>query len=97
MFESAVESFDHDFAEPDWFAHPVYSATMSSAERVALLKTMAPAARPSLELARIDARELTPSARIDLLTMLDEQANWLESAKVRSVAAIENADTTKLH
>ncbi|MGI8666671.1 MAG: hypothetical protein ACR2N4_11665 [Jatrophihabitans sp.] len=64
-----------DVLEPDWFDHPVYSASMSDLDRIRELKTMAPAARSTGELARIDARTLSPAAQVDLLTMLDEQSN----------------------
>ncbi|MEO6703075.1 MAG: DUF222 domain-containing protein [Jatrophihabitantaceae bacterium] len=54
-----------------------------------------PAARPTAALAALDARQLTALARIDLLALLDEQLNWLQSAKARVLAVIDEGDSTE--
>jgi hypothetical protein len=83
-----------DVPEPDWAEHPVYSQLVSPTERLAPLLEVAPAARPTGELASMDPRRLSAAERIDLLRLLEEQRSWLEAAQTRVLAAIEDADTT---
>jgi hypothetical protein len=99
VFDTADEDLTawlEDVPEPDWAEHPVYSQLQSAEERLRELIKLSPAARPTGELALMDPRELSAGARIDLLTILDEQSNWLEAVKARSLSEIENADSTKL-
>lgn len=94
--DDALATWLADVPEPDWAEHPVYSQLQPAEERLRELVRLKPAARPTGELALMDSRELSPGARIDLLTMLDEQSNWLEAVKARCLSEIENADSTKL-
>jgi hypothetical protein len=57
-----LEAWPADVPEPDWSEHPVYSAMVPPAERLAELLKFAPAARPTGELARMDARSLPAGA-----------------------------------
>lgn len=86
-----------DVPEPEWDEHPVYSSMISDAERLRNLAALPPASRPTAELAGLDARGLSPADRIELLTALHEQQNWLAAAQLRVLAEIEAADGTKLN
>ncbi|MEO6501420.1 MAG: DUF222 domain-containing protein [Jatrophihabitantaceae bacterium] len=86
-----------DVPEPDWSEHPVYSAMISGAQRLADLLELAPAARPTGELARMDARSLPPGARLDLLAALQEQKNWIEAVQAQVSAEIDAADSSALN
>ena len=55
-----------------------------------------PSARPTGELASFDPRQLSDSARIDLLSLLEQQKRWLDSLQQRVLAEIEAADTSEL-
>ncbi|HEV2886463.1 MAG TPA: DUF222 domain-containing protein [Jatrophihabitans sp.] len=99
MFDSLVPEFATwlaDVPEPDWSEHPVYSAMVPAVERLAELLELAPVARPTGELARMDARSLPAGSRIDLLAALQEQKNWIESVQARVLAEIAAADSTSL-
>ncbi|HEX8093430.1 HNH endonuclease signature motif containing protein [Jatrophihabitans sp.] len=85
-----------DVPEPDWSEHPVYSAMVPAVERLAELLELAPSARPTGELARMDARSLPAGSRIDLLAALQEQKNWIEAVQARVLAEIAAADSTSL-
>lgn len=86
-----------DVAEPDWDEHPVYSSIVSDSERLDRALELSPAGRPTGELARLDVRVLSPAQRIDLLGVLEEQKNWLESVQARVLAEIDAADASKLN
>jgi len=104
------ESFDDEFAalvatlpelppdlpEPDWSEHPVYAELVSPAERLRQLLDLPPAARPTGELARFDPGKLPDGARIDLVSLLEQQKHWLDSVQQRVLAEIESADTSDL-
>jgi hypothetical protein len=85
-----------DAPEPDWSEHPVYSAMVPAVERLAELLELPPAARPTGELARMDARSLPAGARLDLLAALQEQKNWIEAVQAQVLAEIDAADSTAL-
>lgn len=85
-----------DVPEPDWAEHPVYSQLVSAPERLAPLLEVAPAARPTGELASLDPHRLSAAERIDLLRLLEEQRNWLEAVQAKVLAVIEDADSTPL-
>jgi len=64
-----------DPPEPDWNEHPVYAELVPAAERLIQLLDLPPAARPTTgEIALFDPHLLSPAARIDLLTLLEEQS-----------------------
>ena len=81
---------------PDWFQHPAYAELLSAGERLVELRSMAPAARPASELGQLDAAGLTDAERIDLITLIAEQRNWLAALEVRVLAEIDGADDTEL-
>jgi hypothetical protein len=85
-----------DVPEPDWAEHPVYAAMVTASERLGQLVKLAPAARPTGELALLDPRALSAADRIDLVTALQEQKNWLEAVQARVLAEIDAADTSRL-
>ena len=82
--------------EPAWSQHPVYAPMVSPDERVRELLSMPVAVRPVGELARIDPRTLGPGARVDLLTMLDQQEQHLQSRQQHLLAELDRTDATKL-
>ena len=92
MFESLLE---HEPVEPDWSDHPVYSSMVSDSERVRDWLQVAPVARSMADLAELDAGGLSPAERVDLLALLAEQVNWLESVKARVLAVIDEGDSTE--
>lgn len=99
MFDTMAQelpAWSADVPEPDWGEHPVYSAMVPASERLAELLELAPSARPTGELARMDARALPAGCRIDLLAALQEQKNWLEAVQTRVLAEIDAADSTAL-
>ncbi|HST49859.1 hypothetical protein [Jatrophihabitans sp.] len=49
------------------------------AERLARLLKLPPDARPTDELASFDPHQLSDAARIDLLSLLEQQKHWLDS------------------
>ena len=79
---------------PVWSEHPVYAQSMSDAERLRDLMQTGPAARSTADLAGLDPRFLSDLDRVDLLATLSEQLNWLEAAKARVLAAIDEGDST---
>ncbi|HEX8767539.1 MAG TPA: DUF222 domain-containing protein, partial [Jatrophihabitans sp.] len=85
-----------DVPEPDWAEHPVYSSMVPASERLEQLMELAPAARPTGELALLDPSELSAGHRIDLITALQEQKNWIEAVQARVLAEIDAADTSTL-
>ena len=85
-----------DVPEPDWAEHPVYSSMIPASERVSQLLSLAPAVRPTGELARLNPSALSAEARVDLVTMLEQQKHWLEAVQARVLAEIDAADSTKL-
>jgi hypothetical protein len=85
-----------DVPEPDWSEHPVYSTMVPASERLAQLMTLAPAARPTGELASLDPRALSAADRIDLVAALQEQKNWIDAVQARVLAEIDAADTSRL-
>ncbi len=85
-----------DAPEPDWADHPVYATMLSAGQRLQELLAMPPAARPSAELASFDPHTLTDAERIDLLTMIQQHQNWLQAIKAPVLAAIEQADSSRL-
>jgi hypothetical protein len=80
-----------DVPEPEWAEHPVYS------ERLGQLVKLAPAARPTAELALLDPRALSAADRIDLVTALQEQKNWIDAVLTGVLAEIDAADTSRLN
>src|ERR1700712_4721561 len=68
----------------------------SPGERLAAVLELEPGMRPTDGLVDTDARALTAGQRVDLLVALTEQQAWLEAARVRVLAEIENADSTEL-
>ena len=99
MFDTSEEGYagtQPDVPEPDWDEHPVYAAMVPAAERLARLLELPPAARPTGELARFDPTLLPAEARIDLLSLLEQQKNWLDAVQQTVLAEIEAADTTDL-
>ena len=84
-----------DVPEPDWLEHPVYSGLLSSADRLLELADREPAGRSSTDLASLDPRELSPMQRVDLLSLLAEQQNWLDAVKARVLAVIDEGDSTE--
>ncbi|HEV2887949.1 MAG TPA: DUF222 domain-containing protein [Jatrophihabitans sp.] len=86
-----------DGPEPDWAEHPVYSSMIGPSERLSQLVKLSPAARPTGELALLDARALSAADRIDLVAALQEQKNWLDAVQARVLAEIDAADTSKLN
>jgi len=99
MFETLDQEFASwlaDAPEPDWAEHPVYSAMIPAAERLGQLMKLAPAARPTGELAELDPRTLSAADRIDLVTALQEQKNWIEALQARVLAEIDAADDSRL-
>lgn len=91
-----LEAWLADVPEPDWSEHPVYSSMVPATERLAELLEVAPAARPTGELARMDVRALPAGARLDLLAVLQEQKNWIEAVQAQVLAEIAVADSTTL-
>jgi hypothetical protein len=61
------------------------------------LVKLAPAARPTGELALLDPRALSAADRIDLVAALQEQQNWIEAVQARVLAEIDAADTSRLN
>jgi hypothetical protein len=86
-----------DVPEPDWAEHPVYSAMVPASERLEQLMELAPAAKPTGELALLDPSALSAADRIDLVTAVQEQKNWLEAVQARVLAEIDAADTSRLN
>ena len=81
---------------PDWFAHPVYAESLTAGERLAELRSMAPAARPADELGRLDAAGLSDAERVELVGLIAEQRNWLAAVEARVLAEIDGADDSEL-
>jgi hypothetical protein len=75
----------------------VYSPMMSATERLAEMVALPPAARPTGELAGLDPRALSAADRIDLVTALQEQKNWLDAVQARVLAEIDAADGSPLN
>ncbi|MDQ1720597.1 MAG: hypothetical protein QOI26_331, partial [Pseudonocardiales bacterium] len=99
MFDTTCREFAAwvaDVPEPDWSEHPVYSAMVPAAERLAELLELAPAARPTGELARMDARSLPAGGRHDQLAVLQEQKNGIDAVQAQVLAEIAAADSTAL-
>ncbi|MEO7262809.1 MAG: DUF222 domain-containing protein [Jatrophihabitantaceae bacterium] len=69
---------------------------MPAAERLIQLLELPPAARPTGEIALFEPRRLSPGARIDLLTLLEQQKHWLDSVQQRVLAEIDAADASEL-
>jgi len=65
-------------------------------ERLSRLLELPPEARAVGELAQLDPHQLSDAARIDLLTLLEQQKHWLDSLQQRVLAEIEAADTSDL-
>jgi Domain of unknown function (DUF222) len=86
-----------DVPEPDWAEHPVYSSMVPASERLEQLVALPPAARPTGELALIEPSALSAADRIDLVTALQEQKNWIEALQARVLAEIDAVDTSKLN
>jgi hypothetical protein len=86
-----------DPPKPDWSEHPVYADLVPAAERLIQLLELPPAARPTGEIALFDPHLLSPAARIDLLTLLEEQKHWLDSVQQRVLAEIDAADASDLN
>jgi hypothetical protein len=86
-----------DWTEPEWAEHPVYAELVPAAERLIQLLDLPPTARPTGEIALFDAQRLSPAARIDLLTLLEEQKHWLDSVQQQVLAEIDAADVSDLH
>jgi hypothetical protein len=100
MFDAeaaGLEAWLADVSEPDWSEHPVYSAMVPPVERLAQLLELAPASRPTGELARMDPRSLPAGCRLDLLAALQEQKNWIDAVQAQVLAEIDAADSTALH
>lgn len=66
------------------------------AERLTQLLELPPAERPTDEIALVDPQSLPAGARIDLLTLLEQQKHWLDSVQQRVLAEIEAADASEL-
>jgi len=81
---------------PDWFQHPAYAELLSAGERLSELRAMAPAARPASELGQLDPARLSDTERIDLVTLIAEQRNWLAALEARVLAEIDGADESEL-
>lgn len=99
MFDTLSPEFTAwlaDAPEPDWSEHPVYSTMVPAVERLAELLERAPAARPTGELARMDARSLPAGARLDLLAVLQEQKNWIDAVQAQVLAEIDVTDASPL-
>jgi hypothetical protein len=101
---TVIDTLDAEFAswlvdspEPDWGEHPVYSSMVPATERLGQLVALAPAVRPTGQLARLDPRALSAADRIDLVTALQEQKNWLDAVQARVLAEIDAADTSPLN
>jgi hypothetical protein len=75
---------------------PHLGAPASPRERLAAVLELEPGLRPTASLVETDAGVLSPGQRVDLLVALTEQQAWLEAARVRVLAEIENADETEL-
>jgi len=88
---------EQDWDEPDWDEHPVYAELVPAAERLMQLLDLPPANRPTGEIALFDPHLLSPAARIDLLSLIEEQKHWLDSVQQRVLAEIEAADDSELH
>jgi hypothetical protein len=83
MFESLDDEFaalvatlpglPPDLEEPVWSEHPVYAELIPPAERLLRLLDLPPADRPTGELAHFDPHQLSDGARIDLLSLLEQQ------------------------
>jgi hypothetical protein len=100
MFEimgTALLDLPPDLPEPEWPEHPLHSAAVPASERLAQLLELPPAARPTGEIALLDPKSLSAHARIDLLSLLEQQKHWLDSVQQRVLAEIEAADATELH
>jgi flagellar biosynthesis/type III secretory pathway protein FliH len=100
MFESADQEFASwlaDAPEPDWTEHPVYSWMAPPGDRLEQLVKLAPAARPTSELALLDPQVLSAADRIELVAALEEQKNWIEAVQARVLAEIDAADTSRLN
>jgi hypothetical protein len=96
ILDQEFASWLADAPEPDWAEHPVYSSMVPASERLAQLIRLAPAARPTGELALLDPRALSEADRIDLVAVLQEQKNWIEAVQARVLAEIDAADTSRL-
>src|SRR5690349_14577343 len=83
-------------AQPAWLdepgqLEPAGDSALIGSWLVELL-ALPPADRPTGALADLDAKRLSPAARVDLLELLHQQQNWLAAATHRVLAAIEDAD-----
>jgi len=81
---------------PDWFEHPAYAESLTAGERLVELRSMAPAGRPADELGRLDAAGLSDAERVELVTLIAEQRNWLDALEARVLAEIDGADDSEL-
>ncbi|MEO6502028.1 MAG: DUF222 domain-containing protein [Jatrophihabitantaceae bacterium] len=100
MFDTIDPAFTSwlvDVPEPDWAEHPVYSSMVPPGERLAQLVKLPPAARPTGELALLNPGALSAADRIELVTALQEQKNWIEAVQARVLAEIDAADTSRLN
>ena len=100
MFESLDQEFASwlaDVPEPDWTEHPVYSWMVPPGDRLEQLVKLAPAARPTGELALLDPQVLSAADRIELVAALEEQKNWIEAVQARVLAEIDAADTSSMY
>jgi hypothetical protein len=109
MFDTMAASADRELAawlagdaRPDWLdeaGQPVGEGGEGGIEpvssRLTELLAMRPADRPTAALAEIDARQLSAAGQVDLLTLLDEQRNWLAAVTTRVLAAIEESDPSQ--
>ncbi|MDQ1721367.1 MAG: hypothetical protein QOI26_1101, partial [Pseudonocardiales bacterium] len=89
MFDSCCDEFATllaDLPEPDWSEHPVYAELVPPAERLIQLLELPPAARPTGEIALFEPQQLPAGARIDLLTLIEQQKHWLDSVQQRVLA-----------
>ncbi len=84
-------------AEPGRGVHPVHATIEGADERLSELLQLPPAARPIAEIASLDPQRLSADARIDLLTLLEQQKHWLDSVQQHVLAVIEAADATELN
>lgn len=100
MFDTLIEADSELLAwlagelQPDWLDEPRCPGDWAepAAARLTELLARAPAIRPTAALAEIDARQLSATAQVDLLELLQQQQNWLAAATARALAAIEDAD-----
>jgi len=74
----------------------VCAESLAAGERLAELRSMGPAGCPASELGQLDVAGLSDAQRIELLALVAEQRNWLDSIEARVLAEIDGADDTQL-